>query len=150
MDRVLQPAAATNYRICSRCQKKMHAESLHKTCHACRAVDRLRREKRLLKMKKIQHMVHTNVRDQKYNATDASTNREDASTTHHDKSRKFVTGVKRKAEKSLHELEGEEQKVALKMMKTSLKKTIQRHGKKPLPILNVKSVSDYASFHKIL
>jgi hypothetical protein len=42
--------------------------------------------------------------------------------TRDDESRKVVAGVKRKAQKSLYELEGEERKAAMKMMKTGLKK----------------------------
>ena len=73
-----------------------------------------------------------------------------AYTTYRDESRKAVAGVKKKAEKSLSELEGEEQKVAMRMIKTSLKKTIRRNGKKALSIPTVGSVSDYRLYFIVM
>lgn len=87
---------------------------------------------------------YTDVRDLKSDPAGASMkgHQENAPITHRDESRKVAASVKRKAGKSLYELEGEERKVALKMMRTSLKKNIQRHDKKPLPISELKSVSE--------
>ena len=72
----------------------------------------------------------------------ATSSRTASIATHHDGSRKVSAGVKRKAPKSLNELEGEERIAALKMAKKSLTDIIQRQGKKPMPTVNVKSVSE--------
>ena len=85
---------------------------------------------------------HDAALNRKYDATSASTKEGQKNTTHSDGSRKSSAGVKRKAEKSLNELEGEERMVALKMAKKSLTEIVQRQGKKPMPTANVKSVSD--------
>ena len=87
---------------------------------------------------------HTDVRKRKYDDTAIASMQgyqENASYTHRDESQKVVKGVKRKAEQSLSELEGEERKVAMAMMKNSLKQTIRRNGKDPLLNPTVKPVS---------
>lgn len=80
--------------------------------------------------------------NREYGATSASVKEHQENATRHDGSRKVSAGVKRKAQKSLSELEGEERMVALKMAKKSLTEIIQRQGKKPMPAVEVKSVSD--------
>lgn len=86
--------------------------------------------------------------NRKYDATGASSKelQENRDDTLPDGSRKPSAGVKRKAHKSLCELEGEERVVALKMAKKSLAEIVQRQGKKPLLTTNVKSVSDSVFF----
>ena len=87
--------------------------------------------------------------DHKYDATSASTKelQENADSTHHDDGiRKFSSGVKRKAQKSLYELEEEDRMMALKKAKKSLTEIVQRQGKKPMLTAHVKSVSD-SSFY---
>lgn len=83
---------------------------------------------------------HMDVDNRKY---DTAGKQEKVCFTHDDESRKVVAGVKRKAQKFLYELEGEERKVAIKMMKTGLKKEIRRHAKKQQLLPAVKLVSDY-------
>jgi hypothetical protein len=138
----------------------MPVDSSFKTCQPCRLKDKAKREKtrekiRLIKLEEMRQ--HTGMTDQagmdlnfrKYVPTSASTSdrrQENASTstTHFDGSRKVSAGVKRKAQKSLYELEGEERRAALKMAKKSLTEIIQRQGKKPImPAVNVKSVSGH-------
>ena len=77
-----------------------------------------------------------------YDATGASTKERQESATHPDGGREPSASVKRKAQKSLHELEGEERRMALKMAKKSLAEITQRQAKKPLLIASVRSVSD--------
>lgn len=147
MDCVLQPADTVNYKKCSACKRTIDANSLYKTCSSCRAKAKVEREKLRLKMKEIKKMAvpfHTDARDRQYGTADASMK---GYHKNRDESRKVVAGVKRKAEKSLHELEGKQREIACKMMKTCLKKTMQGHGKKPLPIVsNVESVRTTFSF----
>jgi len=89
------------------------------------------------------------IRNRKNDTTGASMKGENAPIVQGDESRKVVAGVKRKAQSSLYELEGEEQKAAMKMMKSSLEQPIRRHNKKPL-VPTVKSVSDRLRFMKSL
>jgi hypothetical protein len=90
----------------------------------------------------MQHMTaqsHTFI-NHEHDATNASKKQRQENATHHDGSRKFSTGIKRKAQKSLYELEAEERMVALKKAKKSLTEIVQRQGKKPMPAVEVKSV----------
>ena len=159
MDRVLQPTTdKINYTTCGTCRKALESSSMYKTCPSCLAKTRARREKaRLIKMKAMQQQQRmtvqpgsTNINFCEYDPTSASLKgqQENASTasTHHDGSRKVSAGVKRKHPKSLNELEGEERIVALKMAKKSLTEIIQRQGKKPMPTVNFKPVSELAIF----
>ena len=159
MDHALQPAGdKINYKICNTCRQAMDTHSPYKNCLLCRARDKARRQKYLLKKKAMQQMMvqsSTDHLNRKYDATGASSTKErqeNASTSsHYDGSRKVSAGVKRKAEKSINELEGEERVVALKMAKKSLTEIIQRQGiKEPLPIANLKSVSDSFFFCLII
>ena len=145
MDRVLQPATDKfNFKICGTCRKAMDINSSFKTCEPCLAKHRAQRERARLKMKEMQHMmVQANMGlNHKYNATVALSKDGQENAAYHDGSRKLSVGVKRKPEKSLSELEGEERKVALKMARKSLTEIIRRQAKKPMPAANVKSVSD--------
>ena len=81
--------------------------------------------------------------NREYDAPSASTKERRENSSHHDGNRKLSVGVKRKAQKSLYELEGEERTVALKMAKKSLTEIIQRQGKKPMPTFDDNSVSPF-------
>jgi hypothetical protein len=145
MDRALQPTA--NYKRCSKCKSTIDAPSSYATCLPCRVADNFRRQKRL-KMEKMNTTVQADLDllKLKYGATGASVKERlerQENATQRDGSRKPSAGVKRKAQKSLSELEGEERKVALKMTKTSLDKSIRQQGKKPLPTTSAQSVSDF-------
>jgi hypothetical protein len=146
MDRVLQSMdPEINCKICTnlKCKKTMDTNSLYKTCNACRAKDRLKRERLRVKKAERQLAADTDVDNRKYDAA-GKEYQENVCLTHDDEGRKVVmAGVKRKAQKFLYELEGEERKVAMKMMKTGLKKDIRRHAKKQQLLPAVKLVSDY-------
>ena len=145
MDRALQPAAEINYKRCTICKKAMDNHFYYKTCVPCRAIrNAKRREKQSLKIKEMQHTIvlaQANL-TRKYDATGSSTKERQENSAHREGSHKLSAGVKRKAQKPLHELEGEERKMALKKAKSSLIEIIQQQGKKPLPTTDVKSVSD--------
>ena len=151
MDRALQPAAEINYKRCTICKKAMDTHFYYKTCVPCRAIrNAKRREKQSLKIKEMQHTIvaKTNL-TRKYDATGSSTKERQENSAHHEGSHKLSAGVKRKAQKPLYELEGEERKMALKKAKSSLIEIIQQQGKKPLSTTNVKSVSDPPFFDEV-
>ena len=139
MDRVLQPSTAKiNCGICTRCRSTIDARSIYKTCQLCREKDRVRREKSQIK-KDMQHLGQFRSYHED-DATSASMKERQENAAPHDGNRKFITSVKRKAQKSLYELEAEERMVALKMAKKSLTEIVQRQGKKPMPAVQVNSV----------
>ncbi|KAF8810849.1 hypothetical protein BYT27DRAFT_7161397 [Phlegmacium glaucopus] len=144
MDRVV------DYRRCGRCRQAIDINLPFKTCNACRAKNKVKRERMRLKIKEMQTtavLARTDVHNRKCDTTGASMKGENAcSSTQRDESRKVVEGDTRGAQKSLYELEGEERKVAMKMMKASLKPIIRRHGKKPLPIATVKSATNVQDY----
>lgn len=99
---------------------------------------------KIMKTPSVAVSAHTDVPKRKYDDTAVASMQgyqENASNTHRDESQKVVKGVKRKAQKTLCELEGEERKVAMAMMRNSLKQTIRRNGKEPLLNPTVKPVS---------
>ena len=160
MDRVLQPTTdGINYTRCGKCKRAMESSLKYKNCLSCRTRERTKRNLTKMKMKALQQQcmtvqpisTATDLNFREYDQTGASMNgrqenatssRTASAATHHDGSRKVSAGVKRKAPKSLNELDGEERIAALKMAKKSLTDIIQRQGKKPMPTVNVKSVSE--------
>jgi hypothetical protein len=146
MDRALQPASEINYNRCTVCKKALDPRLLYKTCLPCRATRNAKRRetrKERLKIKEMQHTITLANTDRKYHATGSSTKERQENAAHRDGSQKLSAGVKRKAQKSLHELEGEERTMAMKKAKSSLIEIIQRQGMEPLPTTNVKSVSGF-------
>lgn len=163
MDHALQPAddKINLYKICNTCKQTMDTYSRYKNCLLCRARDKAKRERYLLKKKALQqqqfqqqHMIGQTTNtdlNRKYDATSASSTKvgqenaisTSSSSSHRDENRKFLSaGVKRMAQKSLYELEGEERVVALKMAKKSLSEIVKRQCKESLlPTTNLKSVS---------